>query len=254
MHRWQPHSNNSSKKSPIFFPGKSITQVGPFQTGVLYEDVNDDSIIDEVHTTISNTQNLDTKTREWAAQKALCDGVVTSGVPVSRAKLYNHSICMEGGLLHSFEFLRSILRNDEEEGGNAVNHLGAYEIPGFGGRDHFDEMLSAATPISIHRYVMVFSKCNQIFIKNKNRHIHQIDKITMFRTDILFFISSGLVTCINGKTGKLRWHADTDASFGQHANQGAMFMKMMRGKHEGFQETALDAKHRYIAYPPSLSP
>eukprot|EP01059_Diplonema_ambulator_P003193 TRINITY_DN12851_c0_g2_i1.p1 TRINITY_DN12851_c0_g2~~TRINITY_DN12851_c0_g2_i1.p1 ORF type:complete len:784 (+),score=175.69 TRINITY_DN12851_c0_g2_i1:72-2354(+) len=207
------------------YTGKSLAQIGPLRQGWLYEDVNDDSIIDAVSTLIGNKQHLDTYSRSWGIQSSLCKGLIWSGVPLSLNLVHNHSICLEGGLLHSFEFLRSILKGDEEEEGAAMNSLGGYEIPGFGSRDHFDESITAAPPLTVHRHV----------------HADTFLGLAKYNTDVLFYISSGLVTCLNGKTGKVRWHTDTDAMFGAHA-AGMLLAKMM-GK-EGFEETALKTEHR----------
>ena len=244
------------------YTGTSITQVGPFEQGVLYEDVNDDTVIDAVHTVLGDQQNLDTYSRSWSGQKSLCSGIVTAGAPVARTALFNHSICKEGGMLNNFDFLKTLMKQDDEDEGTATNSLGGIEIPGFGGRDHFDDTVSAAAPISIHRYglwtcqttragVCVLSrKCPTFFLHTlvslfplpRNRHVHMVGSLTVWRTDILFYISSGLVTCINGKTGKLRWHANTDALFGAHA-AGGWFAHHM-GAQVGDKETALDAEHR----------
>eukprot|EP01063_Lacrimia_lanifica_P024077 TRINITY_DN32047_c0_g1_i1.p1 TRINITY_DN32047_c0_g1~~TRINITY_DN32047_c0_g1_i1.p1 ORF type:complete len:763 (+),score=288.00 TRINITY_DN32047_c0_g1_i1:58-2346(+) len=206
------------------YTGRLIAQVGPFKEGVLYDDVNDDTVIDAVNVFISDSEHLDTYNRRWGAQKAACQAVIESGVPFSREHFYNHSVCVEGGLMHNFEFLRSMMKSDAEEGGAHTNHLGGFEIPGFGGRDHFDESLTAATPLSVHRHV----------------HHGPLDT-ARFTTDLLFFISSGLVTALDGKTGKARWHADTNAMFGAHASGMAFARRIGRNAEES---TAIEAQFR----------
>ena len=209
------------------YTGKTLAQVGPLKAGWLYEDLNDDSIIDGVSTVIADTaQNLDTNKRDWAAQGTSCKGEIFTGIPYSHKLIHNHSICIEGGMLHQFEFLRSILKGDEEQEGTVMNSLGGYEIPGMGSRDHFDESITAATPISIHRHI---------------HHGYSLH-LARYQTDVLFYISSGLVTCLDGKTGKLRWHSDTDATFGGHSAGG---IAKALGK-LGTEETAWSAELRYV--------
>eukprot|EP01062_Namystynia_karyoxenos_P073874 TRINITY_DN70693_c0_g1_i1.p1 TRINITY_DN70693_c0_g1~~TRINITY_DN70693_c0_g1_i1.p1 ORF type:complete len:826 (+),score=289.96 TRINITY_DN70693_c0_g1_i1:113-2479(+) len=209
------------------YTGRTLAQVGPMHEGWTYEDVNDDSVIDAIHTQIGDTGGLDTNSRSnWGKQGPKCLGLVWSGVPVSQTLQYNKSICIDGGLLHQFEFLKTLLRGDEDNEGTESNALGGFQLPGWGGRDHFDEHLTAAPPLAVHR------------------HVHEVEHhgAIKYRTDVLFYISSGFVTCLDGHTGNVRWHADTDSAFGAHA--AGVHLGHQADGEKGADETALDPRFR----------
>eukprot|EP01065_Artemidia_motanka_P032474 TRINITY_DN39489_c0_g1_i1.p1 TRINITY_DN39489_c0_g1~~TRINITY_DN39489_c0_g1_i1.p1 ORF type:complete len:758 (+),score=225.79 TRINITY_DN39489_c0_g1_i1:75-2348(+) len=214
------------------YTGRTLAQVAPLHEGWLYEDVNDDSVLDAVHTQIGDTGGLDTMSRAaWGKQTSKCLGLVWSGAPVSQTLQYNHSICIEGGLLHQFEFLKTMMKGDEDNEGTGTNALGGFQLPGWGNRDHFDESITAAPPLSVHR------------------HVHVMNGAAKYQTDVLFYISSGFVTSLNGHTGLTNWHVDTDSAFGAHAGG-----QSTTGEHKGSEETSLDVRFRDSSHDEAVHP
>eukprot|EP00668_Euglena_longa_P001082 GGOE01001290.1.p1 GENE.GGOE01001290.1~~GGOE01001290.1.p1 ORF type:complete len:718 (-),score=247.69 GGOE01001290.1:86-2239(-) len=180
------------------YTGRTLCQFGPLQPGHVYDDVNGDTAIDSIHTTVQRPR-LTHRSRSEHVQDVtpICAGTVDSGtLGMARENLWNGTICMRGGVLRHFEVLKALLRQgehqvDEEE-----------EAPDFlqdwGSRDHFDETTKAAPPLVLHH------------------RVHEVKGLRRIRSTVVFYINSGLLTCVDPSTKRILWQTETDSTFSSH--------------------------------------
>eukprot|EP01012_Entosiphon_sulcatum_P064451 TRINITY_DN93285_c0_g1_i1.p1 TRINITY_DN93285_c0_g1~~TRINITY_DN93285_c0_g1_i1.p1 ORF type:complete len:732 (-),score=88.92 TRINITY_DN93285_c0_g1_i1:2221-4416(-) len=208
----KPHSHEDHLKHPNvivahleqgievlhLYTGRTLCQFGPLLPGHVYDDVNGDTSIDTVSATIvSGDTAIRSRSKAGKRQGNLCLGTVSSGSPgMMIDKLWNGSICINGGVLRQFETLKYLLRQGEHQSEEEEEEdpEGLNSNP-WGAVDHFTENTRAALPIVLHR------------------RVHEVQGLQKLQTLALFYINSGLVTCVEPASGKIKWQVETESTF-----------------------------------------
>jgi hypothetical protein len=170
------------------FTGRVITRLQPLQKHVVYDDVNDDLVLDEVRTNIgANQQQFG---RHGVDEAFQCLGEIYENFPSSHL-LSSTTICDTEGYFSSLGLIRHIVRGDAAE--QLSRHLDPLDR--IGSKNLADDTTEASTPLVAH------------VRKPIGRHIYKSERYAIFH------VSHGVVTAVNAETNAVIWRADTPSSF-----------------------------------------
>eukprot|EP00669_Euglena_mutabilis_P011024 TRINITY_DN5704_c0_g1_i1.p1 TRINITY_DN5704_c0_g1~~TRINITY_DN5704_c0_g1_i1.p1 ORF type:complete len:523 (-),score=139.01 TRINITY_DN5704_c0_g1_i1:126-1694(-) len=181
------------------YTGRTLCHFGPLHPGHVYDDVDGDTTVDAIHVRIQRP-HLARRELPFAldADGPVCAGSVDSGAPGTvRENLWNGTICTSRGSMRHFEVLKDLLRQGQGE------HPGEEEeaddfLQFWGGQSHLDETTRAATPLVLHHRVQEGKGLGRL------------------RSTVVFYISSGLLTCVDPSRKRILWQAETDSAFAAH--------------------------------------
>ena len=112
-----------------------------------------------------------------------------------------NSICVHEGVLRHFEVLKELLREGEHQT-DSEEEPTAFE--GWGATDHFDHNTRSAMPLVLHH------------------RVHEVSGLRRMHSTVLFYINSGLLTCVDPAAGRIVWQTETDSVFrGHNEREGA---------------------------------
>eukprot|EP00760_Papus_ankaliazontas_P039198 PhM_4_TR9510/c1_g3_i1/m.98232 len=170
------------------FTGRTLCQVGPLVPHVTYDDFNSDMVIDVAFPSIMKEQIQ--HRNGLVDEKSTCDGVVSSNVPFTHELLFRTSICKSGPVIHA-DLITNFLRGEE-----SFESSEGLSVQGAASSDNFEvEDTVATAPASVHR-------------------THR-DGVGLSRVvhDVVFHLSSGLLTCVDTVRKTVRWRTQTKAWF-----------------------------------------
>jgi len=171
------------------FTGRVVTSFGPLHPRVVYDDVNDDLVIDQVAVNVGVSQEQ--FGRHGVDEKFVCTGEIHEGVPDSPRLLASTSVCDTEGYLSSLGVIRHIMRGDAAD--QLAPHLDPLER--LGSRNVASEDTEMAVPTVVH------------IRRPFGRHIFKSQRLAVFHT------SHGLVTGVSAETGSSLWRTETPSSF-----------------------------------------
>jgi hypothetical protein len=179
------------------FTGRAITSFAPTKTHRVYDDVDDDLVIDVVSNNIGATQ--ETFSRHGIAEGLRCVGEVSSNALETGHLMSSASICDTEGYMSALGLLRHVVRGD------AADHAAPTIDPleRLGSRSVVDSTTEAAMPTVLH------------LRRPMGRHIYKSERYAMF------FVSHGIVTAVNAQTNAVVWRADTPSTFKYSSSEDA---------------------------------
>lgn len=186
------HSSNAVEYIHLF-TGRTITVVTPLKPNVVYDDVNDDLVLDATFNNIGANQAR--FGRHGVDETFTCRGEVQEGVPGSSRLLATATICDSEGYVSSLGLIRHVVRGDADE--LVAQHIDPLER--IGSRNVANEDTEAAVPLVVH------------VRKPIGRHIYKSHRIAVF------YVSHGIVTAMDPRTGAVLWRSETPSSFSLRA-------------------------------------
>eukprot|EP00906_Rhabdomonas_costata_P026285 RCo037444 len=176
------------------YTGRTLCQFGPLKADQVYDDIDGDTSVDEITTHVQAHLSAPQFGESPAPR---CLGAISTGSPGMRKEpLFNASICMKRSFLRQFHILKNLLRqnahdDEDSEGAEKLYGLEALQLT----PSHLDEHTKAALPLVLH---------HRIAAAKGVRKIH---------SNVLFYINTGLVTCVDPSLKSVVWQVVTDSPF-----------------------------------------
>ena len=108
------------------------------------------------------------------------------------------------GVLRHFEVLKVMLREGEHQTDDEEE---PDVLEGWGSTNHFDHNTRSAMPLVLHH------------------RVHEVRGLRKMHSTVIFYINTGLLTCVDPAAGRVLWQVETDSVFRGHS------------EHEGATET-----------------
>ena len=171
------------------FTGRVVTSLGPLRQDAVYDDLNDDLVLDQVTTTVGPVQEQ--FGRHGVDERFMCKGDISEGVPESPRSIVSSSVCDSEGYLSSLGVIRRIMRGDA--GDQLASSFDPLERIGSQNLASRDTEMAVPSVVHLRRPF--------------GRHIFKSQRLAVFLT------SHGLVSATSAETGTTLWRSETPCSF-----------------------------------------